>query len=158
MYTYYSMYAYRYTQRQDGAQKMHRSIRSKDVEQYPGDSKPREISLRKEEDIEYQSGSLKSSSGTATVALAASKKQRLQMEMEEEENDSFAVKGSYRLQRIHCYTLKHSEAWKRRRRSTGDAVKATLSATIDKRTQCMLYYTVIYSFIHKVTFGCSLNS
>ena len=132
---------------QDGVQKMHRSIRSKDVDQYPGDSKPREISLRKEENIEYQSGSLKPYSGTTTVALATSKKQRLQMEMEKEKDDSFAVKGACRLQRIHCYTLKHSEAWKRRRRSTGDAVEATLSATIDKRTQCMLYYTVIYSSV-----------
>ena len=48
---------------------MHRSISSRDVEEYSTDAQPRDIQLTKDEDIEYRSGTLYSSSGTTFVEI-----------------------------------------------------------------------------------------
>ena len=128
----------RYTpSKKKGDKKMHRSIKSKDVEKYPGDRKPREVKLNKEEDIEYESGLLKSSSGTTTVALTSKHLKN----RKEAGSKTFAAKGSYRLRRIRCYTLTGKQKRPRGRRSTDDhaAVETTLSAIVDKREYASTY-------------------
>ena len=108
---------------------MHRSIKSKDVEKYPGDRKPREVKLNKEEDIEYESGALKSSSGKTTVSLTSKHLKH----RKEAGSKTFAAKGSYKLMRIKCINLTNKRKRPRGRRSTDEAIESTLSATVDKR-------------------------
>ena len=132
------MYNQRYARtKKKGDIKMHRSIKSKDVEKYPGNRKPREVKLDREEDIEYESGSLKSSSGTTTVALTSKHLKN----RKEAGSKTFAAKGSYRMRIIKCYTLTGKQKRPRGRRSTDDheAVETTLSAIVDKREYASTY-------------------
>ena len=48
---------------------MHRSISNRDVEEYSTDVQPCDIQFTKDEDIEYRSGTLYSSSGTTSVEI-----------------------------------------------------------------------------------------
>ena len=111
---------------------MHRSISSKDVEEFSGDTKTGDVELSKEEDVEYHSGSLYSSSGATSVEI-------VNYQREESNNltdyKTFEVNAHYRLDRVHCYSLSNEELPQRKRRSADatNVVESTLSATIDKR-------------------------
>lgn len=118
---------------------MHRSISSKDVEEYSSEAKPRDVKLSKEEDVEYRSGSLYSSSGATSVEILT-KGQQENVDEEDQpdelfKSDTLTVSGSYRLDRMRCYTLSSNELPQRKRRSADstNVVESTLSATIDKR-------------------------
>ena len=121
---------------------MHRSINSKDVEEYSGDARPRDIELNKEEDVEYRSGSLYTSSGATHLQIFTSQKRRHSQKMNDNltDSDTLTVNGSYRLDRINCYTLSSKKMPQRKRRSAdaNNVVETTLSATIDKR-ECFKY-------------------
>ena len=118
---------------------MHRSISSRDVEEYSTDVQPRDIQLTKDEDIEYRSGTLYSSSGTTFVEiLTFTKGTRQQLADEEEpsnltDSNTFTVNGSYTLDRMQCYTLSKSAAAQRNGRSVENMVETSLKATINKR-------------------------
>ena len=123
---------------------MHRSISSKDVEEYSSEAKPRDVKLSKEEDVEYRSGSLYSSSGASSVEILT---KRQQVDEEDQDDDFFAsdtltVSGSYRLDRMRCYTLSSNQVHQRKRRSADstNVVESTLSATIDKRQQVLMMH------------------
>ena len=126
---------------------MHRSISSEDVEEYSSEAaKQRDVKLSKEEDVEYRSGSLYSSSGASSVKIL-SKRQQHEMVIEEDQpdklfnSDTLTVSGSYRLDRIRCYPLSSKKLFQRKRRSADstNVVESTLSATIDKRQYiCMI--------------------
>ena len=117
---------------EDGAWKMHRSISTQDVEEYSGDTKTSDVELSKEEDVEYRSGSLYSSSGATSVEI-------VNYQRGESDNltdyETFEVNANYRLDRVHCYSLSSEELPQRKRRSADstNVVESTLSATIDKR-------------------------
>ena len=119
---------------------MHRSISSEDVEEYSSEAaKQRDVKLSKEEDVEYRSGSLYSSSGASSVKIV-SKRQQQEMVVEEDlpnnlfKSDTLTVSGSYKLKRIRCYLLSSKKIFQRKRRSADstNVVESTLSATIDK--------------------------
>ena len=118
---------------------MHRSISSRDVEEYSTDAQPRDIQLTKDEDIEYQSGTLYSSSGTTFVEILTFSQGRQQQLADEEEpsnltdSNTFTVNGSYTLDRMQCYTLSKSAAAQRNGRSVDNVVETSLKATVDKR-------------------------
>ena len=113
---------------------MHRSVKSKDVEKYPGDRKPREVKLDREEDIEYESGSLKSSSGQTTVSISTKHLKH----RKEAGSKTFAVKGSYQMKRIKCIAVTTRNERPRGRRSADKTIESTLSATVDKREHVLL--------------------
>ena len=113
---------------------MHRSVKSKDVEKYPGDRKPREVKLDREEDIEYESGSLKSSSGQTTVSISTKHLKH----RKEAGSKKFAVKGSYQMKRIKCIAVTTRNERPRGRRSADETIESTLSATVDKREHVLL--------------------
>ena len=118
---------------------MHRSISSRDVEEYSTDAQPRDIQLTKDEDIEYRSGTLYSSSGTTFVEILTLSQGRQQQLADEEEpsnltdSKTFTVNGSYTLDRMQCYTLSKSAAAQRNGRSVDNVVETSLKATVDKR-------------------------
>ena len=118
---------------------MHRFINSQDVEEYSTDAQPRDIQLTKDEDIEYRSGTLYSSSGTTFVEILTFSQERQQQLADEEEpsnltdSNTFTVNGSYTLDRMQCYTLSKSAAAQRNGRSVDNVVETSLKATIDKR-------------------------
>ena len=118
---------------------MHRSISSKDVEEYSSEAKPRDFKLSKEEDVEYRSGSLYSSFGASSVEILSKRHHEMVDEEDQPDNmfksDTLTVSGSYKLDRMRCYTLSNNELPQRKRRSadTTNVVESTLSATIDKR-------------------------
>ena len=58
-----------YQQGKDGSIKMHRTVTSEDVVEYPMHVPPRDIQLVKEEDVEYREGRLFKSNGTTHVSL-----------------------------------------------------------------------------------------
>ena len=124
---------------EDGVQKMHRSISSRDIEEYSTDAQPRDIQLTKDEDIEYRSGTLYSSSGTTFVEILTLSQGRQQQLADEEEpsnltdSKTFTVNGSYTLDRMQCYTLSKSAAAQRNGRSVDNVVETSLKATVDKR-------------------------
>ena len=124
---------------EDGVQKMHRSISSRDIEEYSTDAQPRDIQLTKDEDIEYRSGTLYSSSGTTFVEiLTFSQGTQHQLADEEEpsnltDSNMFTANGSYTLDRMQCYTLSKSAAAQRNGRSVDNVVETSLKATVDKR-------------------------
>ena len=124
---------------EDGIQKMHRFISSRDVEEYSTDVQPRDIKLTKDEDIEYRSGTLYSSSGTTFVEILTFSRGTQQQLADEEEpsnltdSNTFTVNGSYTLDRMQCYTLSKSAAAQRNRRSVDNMVVTSLRATINKR-------------------------
>ena len=126
---------------------MHRSINSKDVEEYSGDARPRDIELNKEEDVEYRSGSLYTSSGATHLRIFATQKRRHSPKMNDNLTDSniLTVNGSYRLDRINCYTLSSKEMLQRKRRTTDSAnmVESTLSAAIDKREHLLILIFIL---------------
>ena len=123
----------------DGVKKMHRSISTRDVEEYSTDAQPRDIQLTKDEDIEYRSGTLYSSSGTTFVEILTFSQGRQQQLDDEEEpsnltdSNMFTVNGSYTLDRMQCYTLSKSAAAQRNGRSVDNMVETSLKATVDKR-------------------------
>ena len=123
------------TSEEEGVQKMHRSINSEDVEEYPNDDRPQEVELHKEEDIEFHNGTLQSSSGTTYVAIDTHQQQGDgdDNDSDQDEPDVFAVIGSYKLDKDRCYSLSGEEKQQRKRRSADNLVETTLSATIDKR-------------------------
>ena len=108
---------------------MHRSVKTKDVEKYPGDRKSREVKLDKEEDIEYESGSLKSSSGKTAVSLTSKHLKH----RKEAGSKTFAVKGSYQMKRIKCFVFTTNDERPRGRRSADETIESTLSATVNQR-------------------------
>ena len=118
---------------------MHRSISSRDIEEYSTDAQPRDIQLTKDEDIEYRSGTLYSSSGTTFVEILTLSQGRQQQLADEEEpsnltdSKTFTVNGSYTLDRMQCYTLSKSAAAQRNGRSVNNVVETSLKATVDKR-------------------------
>ena len=118
---------------------MHRSISSRDVEEYSTDAQPRDIQLTKDEDIEYRSGTLYSSSGTTFVEILTFSQGRQQQLDDEEEpsnltdSNMFTVNGSYTLDRMQCYTLSKSAAAHVNKRSVDNVVETSLKATVDKR-------------------------
>ena len=118
---------------------MHRSISSRDVEEYSTDVQPRDIQLTKDEDIEYRSGTLYSSSGTTFIEiLTLSQGTQQQLPDEEEpsnltDSNTFTVNGSYTLDRMQCYTLSKSAAAQRNGRSVDNMVVTSLKATVNKR-------------------------
>ena len=118
---------------------MHRSISSRDIEEYSTDAQPRDIQLTKDEDIEYRSGTLYSSSGTTFVEILTLSQGRQQQLADEEEpsnltdSKTFTVNGSYTLDRMQCYTLSKSAAAQRNGRSVDNVVETSLKATVDKR-------------------------
>ena len=118
---------------------MHRSISSRDVEEYSTDAQPRDIQLTKDEDIEYRSGTLYSSSGTTFVEILTLSQGRQQQLADEEEpsnltdSNTFTVNGSYTLDRMQCYTLSKSAAAHINKRSVDNVVETSLKATVDKR-------------------------
>ena len=122
---------------EDGTQKMHRSVTSDDVEEYPGENQAQDIHLTKDEDIEYRSGILYSSSGTTFVqvlTLPQGKQQQLADGEEPLSNpNTFSANGSYTLDRMRCYTLSRSAAAPKNRRNVNNLVETSLRATIDKR-------------------------
>ena len=118
---------------------MHRFINSRDVEEYSTDAQPRDIQLTKDEDIEYRSGTLYSSSGTTFIEILTLSQGRQQQLADEEEpsnltdSNTFTVNGSYTLDRMQCYTLSKSAAGQRNGRSVDNMVETSLKATVDKR-------------------------
>ena len=145
---------------------MHRSISSEDVEEYSSEeAKQRDVKLSKEEDVEYRSGSLYSSSGASSVKIL-SKRQQHEMVIEEDQpdklfnSDTLTVSGSYRLDRIRCYPLSSKKLFQRKRRSADstNVVESTLSATIDKRQYMhdhdtfVMYCTICCRFYSYGTF------
>ena len=118
---------------------MHRSISSRDIEEYSTDAQPRDIQLTKDEDIEYRSGTLYSSSGTTFVEILTLSQGRQQQLADEEEpsnltdSKTFTVNGSYTLDRMQCYTLSKSAAAQRNGRSVDNVVETSLKANINKR-------------------------
>ena len=118
---------------------MHRSISSRDVEEYSTDVQPRDIQLTKDEDIEYRSGTLYSSSGTTFVEILTFSQGTQQQLADEEEpsnltdSNTFTVNGSYTLDRMQCYTLPKSAAAQRNGRSVENMVETSLKATVNKR-------------------------
>ena len=134
---------------------MHRSISSRDVEEYSTDAQPRDIQLTKDEDIEYRSGTLYSSSGTTFVEILTLSQGRQQQLADEEEpsnltdSNTFTVNGSYTLDRMQCYTLSKSAAAQRNGRSVDNVVETSLKATVDKReylcTKPVISYNNPYS-------------
>ena len=58
-----------YKQGEDGSTRMHRTIMTDDVVEYPMHVSPRDIQLVKEEDVEYREGRLLESNGTTHVSL-----------------------------------------------------------------------------------------
>ena len=61
--------AYSYQQGENGGTKMHRTVMTDDVVEYPMHVPPRDIQLVKEEDVEYREGRLSKSNGTTHVSL-----------------------------------------------------------------------------------------
>ena len=118
---------------------MHRFISSRDVEEYSTDVQPRDIQLTKDEDIEYRSGTLYSSSGTTFVEILTFSQGTQQQLADEEEpsnltdSNTFTVNGSYTLDRMQCYTLSKSAAAQRNGRSVDNMVVTSLKATVNKR-------------------------
>ena len=116
---------------------MHRSISSRDVKEYSGDAKPRDIELNKEEDVEYRSGSLYTSFGATNLQIMQKRRQGMTVDQPDNltDSDTLSVSGSYRLDRMKCYTLSSNELPQRKRRSADstNVVESTLSATFDKR-------------------------
>ena len=118
---------------------MHRSISNRDVEEYSTDVQPRDIQFTKDEDIEYRSGTLYSSSGTTSVEILTFSQGKQQQLADEDEpsnltdSNTFIVNGSYTLDRMQCYTLSKSAASQRNGRSVDNMVETSLKATVDKR-------------------------
>ena len=101
---------------------MHRFISSRDV------THPHDIQLTKDEDIEYRSGTLYSSSGT-TFAEILQETQHLA----DKESNRLTVNGSYTLDRMQCYTLSKSATAQINKRSVENMVETSLRASINKR-------------------------
>ena len=118
---------------------MHRFISSRDVEEYSTDIQPRDIQLTKDEDIEYRSGTLYSSSGTTFVEILTFSQGTQQQSADEEEpsnltdSNMFTANGSYTLDRMQCYILSKSAAAQRNGRSVDNMVVTSLKATVNKR-------------------------
>ena len=118
---------------------MHHSISNRDVEEYSTDVRPRDLQLTKDEDIEYWSGTLYSSSGTTFVEILTFSQGAQQQLADEEEpsnltdSNTFTVNGSYTLDGVQCYTLSKSAAAQRNGRSVDNVVETSLKANINKR-------------------------
>ena len=97
------------------------------------------MQLTKDEDIEYRSGTLYSSSGTTFVEILTFSQGTQQQFADEEEptnltdSNTFTVNGSYTLDRMQCYTLSKSAAAQRNGRSVENMVVTSLKATVNRR-------------------------
>ena len=106
---------------------MHRSISNRDVKEYSTDVQPRDIQFTKDEDIEYRSGTLYSSSGTTFIEILTFSQGKQQQLADEEEpsnltdSNTFIVNGSYTLDRMQCYTFSKSAASQRNWRSVDNS-------------------------------------
>ena len=105
---------------------MQRIINSRDV---IDDTHSRDIQLTKDEDIEYRSGTLYSSSGTTFVEILQERQQHLA----DKESNRLIANGSYTLEKMQCYTLSKSAAAHINKRSVDNMVETSLKATINKR-------------------------
>jgi len=73
---------------------MHRSVTSRDVTEYSTGAATKSINLNREEDIEYQTGTLQHSSGFINVSIA--KPRRRGSETDEDSfNLDISANGSY---------------------------------------------------------------
>ena len=108
---------------------MHRVINSQDV---IDDTHSRDIQLTKDEDIEYRSGTLYSSSGTTFVEILTFS-QGTQQQLADKESNRLIANGSHILQKMQCYTLSKSAAAHVNKRSVDNVVETSLKATINKR-------------------------
>ena len=142
---------------------MHRFINSRDVEEYSTDAQPRDIQLIKDEDIEYRSGTLYSSSGTTFVEILTFSQGRQQQLADEEEpsnltdSNTFTVNGSYTLDRMQCYTLSKSAAGQRNGRSVDNMVVTSLKATINKREYLCTIFVGNYNPYSQVSLTISIS-
>ena len=129
---------------------MHRSISNQDVEEYSSEAKARDVKLSKEEDVEYRSGSLYSSSGATSVEILTKRQQDEEDQPDDLfKSDTLTVSGSYRLDRARCYTLSSNEIHQRKRRSADsvNVVESTLGSTVDKRKQATCIMIHSYQFM-----------
>ena len=123
---------------EDNHFKMHRSVSSDDVKEYSTGARVKDMQLKKEEDIEYQSGHLFHSSGTASVKLARSR-QKIRGKRGTLSNDPLndkvlSASGSYSLDLVNCSRVPSA---KRSRRSEGIImIKDSLKATENKGGLC----------------------
>lgn len=117
----------------DGTTKMHRTISSGDVMEYPMHVPTQDIDLIKEEDIEYRDGRLVKSNGTTRVSLdhAAS-----QNGISPDEARIFTVSGSFSMDLKVCRHIRHAT----RKRSiiqqkieSESSLEETLMASFDER-------------------------
>ena len=137
---------------------MHRSISNRDVEEYSTDVQPCDIQFTKDEDIEYRSGTLYSSSGTTSVEILTFSQGKQQQLADEDEpsnltdSNTFIVNGSYTLDRMQCHTLSKSAASQRNGRSVDNMVETSLKATVDKRKY--LYKRVFCMYRKNIILGC----
>lgn len=123
---------------------MHRSVTSEDVEEYQEENQAHNIHLTKDEDIEYRSGILYSSSGTTFVQVLTLPQGKRQQFADGEEPLSnpnmFTVNGSYTLDKLRCYTLSRSAATPKNKRNANNLVETSLRATIDKHKWTYIDY------------------
>ena len=94
-----------YQQGEDGSIKMHRTVMSEDVVEYPMHVSPRDIELVKEEDVEYREGRLSKSNGTTHVSLnrrLTDKTSTSDTPGDDPAVDMFTFDGSYRMELKVC--------------------------------------------------------
>ena len=125
---------------EDNRLKMHRSVSSDDVREFSTGARVKDVQLKKEEDIEYQSGHLFHSSGVTSVKLARSRQKmrgRHGTQSKDPLNDQvLSANGSYSLDLVRCSRVPSA---KRGRRSEGKPMmRDSLKATENKGGLCNL--------------------
>ena len=126
---------YRYADSMEGTTKMHRSISTEDVMEYPMHVPPRDVLLVKEEDIEYRDGRLAKSNGTTRVSFDKTNSS------ESSEDPSgvnitgmFTFDGSFSMELRACRLIPHTT---RRRR---EAVRRSLASDQSSEENLMAGY------------------
>ena len=135
---HYILYSYP-SGSEDGVLRMKRSVRRGDVSQYSIDAPAEDIDTSKDEEVEYESGKLKRSSGNATFHL-------LNDSLNEVESDfsltqAFSASGSYSLELQECNNI-NSYAYRVQKKKVMSEMRKSkeedLTATVDKSEIAMI--------------------
>ena len=126
---------YRYANSMEGTTKMHRSISTEDVMEYPMHVPPRDVLLVKEEDVEYRDGKLAKSNGTTRVSFDKSNSS------ESSEDPSgvnitgmFTFDGSFSMELRVCRLIPHTTRTRR------EAVRRSLASDKSSEENLMAGY------------------
>ena len=133
-----------YPESLDEVSKMHRTINSEDVIEYPMHVRARDVSLHEEEDIEYRDGRLTKSNGTMSISIDTSKTSAdsNREESDDEFSNVFSAHGSFTMELRLCRVSSRRERAVQENVDSSSSVEEGLMATVDESMWIISFFNV----------------